>query len=117
MFGFSKLIMAAAAFLADMRLEMDYVLRQIENRSTGSVPIVAVTGYYDPITERDCVETNRLTADEWIWIDERAEFLNASIKNIVEKYDVAHFAEIDFSEHGICSDTPWVQGLAASSRH
>lgn len=40
-FGFSKLIMAAAAFLADMRLEMDYVLRQIENRSTGSVPIVA----------------------------------------------------------------------------
>ena len=105
---------AMELFLTDMRLEMNWVLNRIEEKSAGDMPTVLVTGYYNPLSERDCVETERVTDGEWTWINERATDLNGDIERAVDRHDFAHFVPIDFSDHGLCAEDSWAQGITES---
>lgn len=106
---------AMKVLLADMRLELNWTLHKIKQQSGEAPPTVLVTGYYNPVSERTCVDLEQITTGEWRWIDNRAADLNAAIEQSLRRYDFAHFVPVDFSGHGLCSSNSWVQGVSAAA--
>ena len=99
-----------AAYLADMKLELNIALAKILSLSDGTPPQVIITGYYQPFpTTGICRGTDRLTPAEISWLNRRTELLNQSISGTVSKYSFATFAPVSFTGHDICSDDPWIQ--------
>lgn len=99
---------AAAALTAAMKAKMQAALLDIQFRSHGAAPQVAVTGYYQPMSD-NCVAISGLTLSEIDWLQEQTALFNAAIKSATENFSFAKFAPIDFTGHDICSADPWIQ--------
>lgn len=98
----------AKAYLADLRYELDRTLREVEQRSNGQPPLVALSGYYQPFPDGDCA--TGITTDELTWLDRYTDELNSVIENAASDYSFAAFVPLDFSGHGACATDPWIQG-------
>ena len=99
-----------AAYLADLKLELNIALADIRTKSDTAPPQVIVTGYYQPFSSTTpCIDTNRLTSTEIAWLNRRTELLNQAISGTVSKYSFATFAPISFAGHELCSSDPWIQ--------
>ena len=99
-----------AAYLVDLKLELNIVMARIHALSNGNPPQVIVTGYYSPFSSASCADTENLTAQEKSWLNSRTTSLNRAIKGTVDKYSYAKFAPVSFAGHEICSVDPWIQG-------
>lgn len=102
----------SAVYLADFRLELNWIMARIHHESGGNPPTVLVTGYYNPLESYACVAGNRITPDEAAWLAGRTDELNEAIRETVARYSYAQYVPVDFSGHGLCSSSPWIQGLA-----
>lgn len=99
-----------AAYLVDLKLELNVIMAKIHTHSNGTPPPVIVTGYYNPFSSQMCAATDRLSAYELSWLNTRTERLNDAIQGTVAKYSYTHFAPVSFAGHELCSADPWVQG-------
>lgn len=95
--------------LATLQDETRAALDEIAGRSSGSVPQVILTGYYNPIASCVGVEP-RITSEELAWIDVQLDSLNQTLANATAGYSFATFVPLDFTGHDICSSDPWIQG-------
>lgn len=103
---------AAKAYLSVLKLKMHYAFSNIERRSNGTPPKVAVTGYYNPLSSSCAGQVQELTASEIGWLGKQAKALNKTIKDVSRQYSFTTYVPISFSGHDLCSASPWVQGLA-----
>src|SRR5690606_5587279 len=85
------------------------VLQQIIGRSSGLLPTVVFTGYYNPLSASCAATEQRLTSEEFAWVDSRLADLNQALPRIVTSTSFATFVPIDFAGHDLCSPDPWVQ--------
>ena len=106
-----------AAYLADLKLELNVALADIRTKSSGTPPQVIVTGYYQPFSSTtSCTGTDRLTSTEITWLNRRTELLNQAISGTVSKYSFASFAPVSFAGHELCSGDPWIQSATDTAR-
>lgn len=103
-----------AAYLADLKLELNVVMAKIHSLSDGAPPQVIVTGYYQPFSSTACDDTANLTAKEVSWLTSRTASLNRAVSNTLDKYSFADYASVSFAGHELCSANSWVQGPADS---
>lgn len=108
--GFAVDTARVAAYLADYKVELNWILAQIYRKSEGNPPLVLLNGYYDPLTDSACVGDGRVTDEERAWLDEQTAKLNTVIRETAARYSFARYVPVDFTGHGICSSEPWVQG-------
>ena len=112
---------AEAAYLTYFQSKLAYTLHQIKDRSgSNTPPKVLVTGYYSPVSSTSCLN-GQVTAAELRWINAQTDNLNKSIRQTIaattkvsswfkSTYNFATYVPVNFSGHGLCSATPWVQG-------
>lgn len=101
----------ARAYVADLRIELNAALAQIEQRSNGTPPLVALSGYYNPFSgNTTCADAQGITTDEAAWLSTQSDALNSTIEAVSAAYWFAEFVPIDFTGHELCSAEPWVQG-------
>lgn len=101
-----------AAYLADLKLELNVIMAKIHTLSSGTPPQVIVTGYYQPLSTTVCNDTAGLTTNEISWLRARTNALNNAISGTVAKYSYAKYAPVDFAGHELCSNDPWIQSPA-----
>lgn len=101
----------AKAYRADLRIELYWTLYNIEYMSAGDPPTVLLNGYYAPFNDTICTGTERITAAERSWINARTADLNQAIYSVTQWFPNSQFVPIDFTDHELCSDSPWIQGL------
>ncbi|MEO7904334.1 MAG: SGNH/GDSL hydrolase family protein [Candidatus Saccharimonadales bacterium] len=102
---------AAKVYRADLRAELYNMLYQVYRRSDGDPPKVLLSGYYAPIGDATCSDTNRLSASERTWIKQQTADLNQAIKSVIPYFSYAQYVPVSFSGHELCTTTPWVQSL------
>jgi lysophospholipase L1-like esterase len=95
--------------LVSLQNETQTVLDEIIARSSGAVPQVILTGYYNPVASCAGVD-RRITSEELAWINDQLDSLNQTLANAAAGYSFATFVPIDFTGHDLCSSDPWVQG-------
>lgn len=100
----------AKVYRADLRIELAYMLSKVQRLSGGNPPEVLLSGYFAPFSNLDCVETDRITSSEQIWLKKQANALNQAIQSVVPYYPFAQYVPIDFTGHELCSADSWVQG-------
>lgn len=105
----------SSTLLTDLRAELNWIMFRIHHMSDGDPPLVLLNGYYSPYHDTSCSDAASLTSSEQRWIDQRVNRLNNAIKTIAGRYSFAHYVNTDFSGHGLCSDSSWVQGLQDSA--
>lgn len=105
----------SAAYLADLKIELNIMLAKIHQKSEGNPPVVLVNGYYSPFSSHGCDETDTITKREASWVNGRVAALNRAISGTVSKFSYAKFVPISFKGHDLCSSDPWVQGLQAAA--
>jgi lysophospholipase L1-like esterase len=104
--------------LANLQNGLLSVMKQIRDRSGGTVPRIVVTGYYNPVSTRCTTASGgRVTADEVQWATGAVTALNTTLQNVVNYTNTyygntARFAPVDFTGHDLCSTAPWIQGLS-----
>lgn len=103
-----------AAYLADLKLELNIAMARIHTLSNGTPPQVIVTGYYTPFSSVTCSDTNGLTTAEVSWLNSRTAALNEAIRGTTIKYSYAHFAPVSFAGHELCAADSWIQGPSAA---
>lgn len=101
----------AQLYRADLRVELYWMLYNIEQMSAGEPPRVFLSGYYVPFADLDCVATNRITPTEQQWLAEQTASLNQAIESIVPYFDFVEYVPVDFTGHELCAGEPWVQGV------
>lgn len=97
-------------YLTDLRAEMNRIMYEIQSRSGDTKPIVLVNGYYQAFSDLSCIESERISAAEAAWMNERISALNSAINYTSSRYSFATYVPIDFTNHSLCSAVPWVQG-------
>lgn len=102
---------AARVLLADLTYELNRTLLEIEQRSDGDAPVVAMGGYYTPLLDGSCTEALGINTAERDWINGVGEQVNERIERAASRYDFATFVSVDFSGHGICSQDSWLQDV------
>ena len=102
------------ALLVALQAKLIFALSSIQNRSSGSPPITAVTGYYMPVSAA-CVQSGKLSSANLAWIQEAIDSLNRTVQQVAANYSFSHFTPIDFAGHDICSDSSWLQGPTAAA--
>lgn len=95
--------------MATLRLKMQFLYNEIQQRSKDTKPTVIVTGYYVPLSDK-CAQSQHITPDETSWLNEQTDNLNQTLEDGAKKSGYATFAPVDFSGHDMCSQDPWVQG-------
>jgi lysophospholipase L1-like esterase len=99
-----------AAYLADLKLELNIAMARIHTLSAGAPPRVIVTGYYQPFSGAACTDTAGLTSDEMTWLNSRTDALNSAINGTISKYSFTNYAPVSFIGHELCSSDPWIHG-------
>ncbi len=89
-------------------------LSQIKTHYNAAVPTVLVTGYYQLFsgTNTQCPDVSGTNAAERLWWRQEQTSTDAALQSAVMGFGFAHFVPISFSGHELCSNDPWVQGLA-----
>ena len=79
-----------------------------------AAPFTVITGYYQvfPSSEKRCSSLAGVDTNEITWWRSKEDALNKTINTVVARYHFAHFVPIDFTNHELCTDTPWVQGIS-----
>lgn len=101
---------AAQAYIDTMKATLVQALDEIKARSDFIPPLTAVTGYYNPVSDR-CTSDN-LTSGEIAWIGQETAALNKALEEATRQRTTGwftHFAPVDFTGHDICSADPWIQ--------
>jgi lysophospholipase L1-like esterase len=105
----------ATQSLETMKANLTDVLSRIDNHYETNKPKVVVTGYYQvvplEVTNAACTDLSGVDASERIWIRQFQADLSTAVQQAVEASAHGVFAPIDFSEHELCTEEPWVQGL------
>lgn len=101
-----------AAYLIDLKLELNIAMAKISTLSKGTPPRVIVTGYYNPLSKVSCSDTEGLTGTEITWLKGRTKALNSAISGVISKYSYARYTPTSFAGHELCSSDPWIQGLS-----
>ncbi|HJQ08317.1 MAG TPA: SGNH/GDSL hydrolase family protein [Candidatus Saccharimonadales bacterium] len=101
----------AELYLADLQWELYRTMYEIDYRSQGQPPRVVLTGYFTPLGDLSCVPEGQVAPEETAWLQGWLDQLNGAIADAAAWYNFAQFAPVDFSDHGLCSALPWVQGL------
>lgn len=105
----------SAAYLADLKLELNSMLIRIHQKSEGKPPIVLVSGYYSPFSSGACDDIEAITSREASWINGRVAALNKAISGTVGKYSYAKYVSTNLKGHDLCASQPWVQGLDSAA--
>lgn len=101
-----------AAYLVDLKIELNVIMAKISTLSRGVPPRVILTGYYNPLSSSKCANTEGLTSNEVSWLKNRTRSLNSAISSVASRYSYARYASVNFTGHELCSSDPWVQGLS-----
>lgn len=108
--------------LTELQARLGLAIRDIKTRSGSQTPPrVYITEYYYPISSTTCLGSG-LTLQEATWINYQAYNLNKAIRQVVTTaykapkilggpYNFVTYVPVNFNGHGICSATPWIQGL------
>lgn len=102
----------ANAYLVSLQAKLHIALQSVNNRSHGNPPQVILTGYYNPLSANCVRYQQNITAAEIDWLQAETAALNQTIADAAQRYPFTSFVPIDFTGHDICSNQPWVQGLA-----
>lgn len=99
------------------RLESNFkiIFEKIENLYPTEKPKVIMTGYYSLFNNEvrsECSESTGIDADEGRFIAESLTELNETINKQADEYNFVHYVDVNFAGHELCSDDPWIQGLA-----
>ena len=105
----------AKVYRADLRIELTRMLGQIQIEGAGKPAQVYIGGYYDPLVNLDCITSNRITAEELVWLKAQTASLNQAIQSVTPLFSFVTYVPIDFTGHELCSDEPWVQGMEAAA--
>lgn len=100
--------------LATLTEKYKSFLDQYKSHYGAKIPRLIVTGYFQVLPAsmpENCTEMAGIDREEIAWQHEELGKLNQTIKDTVDKYSFARFAEIDFTNHELCSDDAWVQGI------
>lgn len=85
----------------------------IKERSGNNPPLVILTGYYNPVSERCSVlYGDNVTPAEIAWITGGVNALNTTMQNVAKSYgSFTRYAAVDFTGHDLCSGNSnrWVQ--------
>lgn len=100
---------------ADLRIELYWALRKIEQLSDGNPPQVLMNGYYNPFARTVCAGTEQITAAERSWLRTQTANLNQAIRSVVNRFSFAEYVPVSFTGHELCSSDPWIQGLSDSA--
>lgn len=103
--------------IEQLKVDLSEVLERINQLYTQNPPKTLVTGYYQLFSDSatDCLIYDSVTDTERVWLDNRLEDINTAIKQTTANYNYVTYASLDFSEHTLCSDNPWVQGISESA--
>lgn len=114
--------LAMAPLLTRLQVQLANTLRHIkDNSGSQTPPKVLVTSYYYPTSSTACTN-GQLSSKELRWINSETDNLNKAIRQTVAAttkvsswfkgtYNFATYVPVSLSGHGLCSATPWVQGL------
>lgn len=93
--------------------ELGRVLLEINTRYDFSPPRVLLTGYYNiaSTSNENCSDTNGIAAAEKTYISEVISLLNKTIEVSAAGYEFATYVPIDFANHELCANEPWIQGI------
>jgi len=105
----------SAAYLADLKLELNVLFAKIYQKSEGNPPPVLVSGYYNPFSSGSCKEVDAITSREASWISGRVSAMNRTISSTVSKYSYVTYVPVSFRGHDLCSSDSWVQGLNSNA--
>ena len=102
--------LVANGALVLLQAKLFYMFYEIQNRSGNTPPKVVLTGYYNPLSAQCTSKTPSLTANEIAWVQSDVTALNQTIQNVTSRFSFARFAPVDFTNHDLCSASPWIQG-------
>lgn len=102
---------ATNTLLIALQLKLTYAFNEIQKRSNNNPPTVIITGYYNPLSNQCIRQLDEITQDEVRWLNSQRNALNQTIRNTAANYPFIHYVPLNFSDHGLCSNNPWVQGL------
>ena len=101
---------AITAKLTTLTQNISTVLNTISTHYNNSGPKIVVTGYYLPVsTTETCADTTGITTTEATWIANMLGQLNNAIQAAATS--TATYVPINFTNHELCSQESWVQGL------
>jgi lysophospholipase L1-like esterase len=103
---------AVQSRLGSLQTNLESILQDIEDRSSGDVPQVILTGYSNPVSNYCIGRQNYASKDEIKWLNARRDELNKTIRAAVDKYDFASYASVNFDNHALCATDSWVQQLS-----
>jgi len=107
---------AAKVLRVDLRGELSAALYRIKNLSTSGVPPkVLISGYYNPLSNAQCLGEGRVTLNELSWIRNQTNSLNQAIRSVTPYFKNVTYVPISITGHELCSKDPWVQGIAAAA--
>jgi lysophospholipase L1-like esterase len=110
--------------LATFKTNLQLTLTEIKNRgnTTGKVPWVVLTTYYDPFNADSnvtCGDTDLglgqgLSPAEIDWLRSKMQLMNQYIKDASATYPKAKVADVTkvLAGHTFCSTDPWVYGIS-----
>lgn len=100
------------ALLVSLQTKLHAALSSIQVKSSNTPPVTAATGYYQPVSAA-CVQQSgeKLSKSDITWIQAATNALNQTIKQTVQQYPFAHYVQVNFSGHDVCSSNPWIQTL------
>ena len=107
---------AAKVLRVDLRGELSAALYRIKNLSTSGVPPkVLISGYYNPLSNAQCLGEGRVTLKELSWIRNQTNSLNQAIRSVTPYFKNVTYVPISVTGHELCSKDPWVQGITAAA--
>lgn len=102
----------AQVYLADLRIELNWALWRIYQKSGENPPLVAISGYYNPLSSgSNCTATRGITAGEARWAGRQLNELNSVVESAADNYYFADYVPVNLNSHGLCSNNPWVQDI------
>lgn len=121
-FDYAKDLGAVAGLLTTLQGKLAYTLHEIKDRSgSNTPPKVLITGYYNPVSSTSCLG-GKVSSKELAWVNSETANLNKAISQTVAAtskvsswfkgtYNFATYVPVSFNGHGLCSSTPWIQGM------
>jgi len=107
---------AAKVLRTDLRIELSAALYRIKNLSGNTTPPkVLISGYYNPLSQTQCLGEGRITLKESSWIRNQTNSLNQAIRSVTPYFSNVKYVPITITGHELCSKDPWVQGITASA--
>lgn len=105
---------AVGGSLTTLTSNLQDLFTRIQDHFGPAIPPVIVAGYYQvvPSPAASCQDLSGVDAAEQAWLRQEQTALNDAIRTAASPFAFVHYTDVDFSGHELCTDSPWVQGLA-----